>query len=78
MPNSKLAELIRIEGNPSALKGRLAPGCVYNKTEEGKEYRVGPNGQSQYRVQTCREVTGCTDPSYNVPKDCSWGDWTDT
>lgn len=72
-----LADIAKHEDSPLAIARAMGPGCRYNKTTES-ESRIGSNGQAQIHTRTCREVTGCTDTSQNVPKDCEpWSDWHD-
>lgn len=72
--NEKASNLLKkfeeSESSPERSNKDWPEGCKYEKKTED---RIGPNGNSQFRI--CRRVYGCKDPSYNHDWICS--DWQD-
>ncbi len=70
-----LDEIIAAETHVASLRTRFAEGCVYNHGDES-ESRIGPNGLTQIRTRTWREVVNCKDSAYDIPRIYSeWSDW---
>jgi hypothetical protein len=70
------AELKAGESNVKALMSGLGKGCQFNKRVEQQSRVLQDEGLWQTRERTCRSVTGCVDPSENVPESCDdWSDW---